>query len=352
MAKNRLNFGQKICAIVKADAYGFGAKKTCKLLNDKVDYFAVSSPSEFFEIQKISTKPILILDPVIDKKILSKLIKFGVELTISNFESLQAVIDVSENFDGKVKIHLAYNTGMNRFGFKTKTAVKSAIDKIEKTQNIEICGVFSHYFYANNEKFANIQYNSFFDLQQYLKSFLCPKTIFHIANSDGLLYKNGFDMVRVGMGLYTDKVYSTIKLKSKIIDIQIAKKGEIAGYNAIFKATRKSKLAVVAIGYGDGIFRSIAGKGYVLINGEFAKIVAVCMDSILVDITGINAKINDDVILIGKSGSKQIFICDLAKWCDTIDYEIIVRLSSRVRRKYIEENYASHNRKIQSKETC
>ncbi len=159
--------------------------------------------------------------------------------------------------------------------------------------------------------------------------------IYHLASSDGVLFKNGFDMVRAGMMLYTDKNFETISLKSRVLDIQNLNAFESAGYSAIFRAEKKTKIAVVGIGYGDGVFRNITSKGYVLINGNFAKIVAVCMDSILVDVTNLDVQIYDEVVLIGKSKDKQIFICDMASWCDTIDYEIIVRLSQRVERKYI-----------------
>ena len=137
------------------------------------------------------------------------------------------------------------------------------------------------------------------------------------------------------MILYTDKNYQTISLKSRVLDIQILNQNETAGYGAIFVAKQKTKLAIVGIGYGDGIFRNIAKNGYVLINNKFAKIVAVCMDTIIADVTNIDVRIYDEVIIIGKSRDKQIFICDVAKWCDTIDYEIMVRLSERVERRYI-----------------
>ena len=120
------------------------------------------------------------------------------------------------------------------------------------------------------------------------------------------------------------------------LQILFLKKGEISGYSACFVAKNdNTKIAVVGIGYGDGIFRNIQNKGYVLINNSFAKIVAVCMDCLIVDVTNISAKVGDTVTLIGRNGDKQIFVCDVASWCDTISYEIMVRLSGRIKRKYI-----------------
>lgn len=349
--KKRLIDGQKICAVVKADAYGLGSKNISKYLDEFVDYFAVSSANEFFDIKKYVTKPILILDPIYDKKVVLKLILSGAELMISNMIEFETIRSIVIKTKLNTKIHLCLNTGMNRFGFKDEDAIEKVIEEIKKTQKISIVGVFSHYFEANNENFAKMQFELFEKFKNKINLKLNNNPIFHLSNSDGVLFKNGFDMARVGMALLNDKSYQTITLKSKIVEFQNLKKGESAGYSACFVANRKTKLAVVSFGYADGIFRNISGRGYVLVNGKYAKIVAVCMDSILIDVTGISAKIFDDVILIGKSGKSQIFICDMACWCDTISYEIFVKISKRVKRKYYLEGrvYAGHNRKVSCK---
>lgn len=327
--------GQKFCAVLKANAYGFGAKEVCKTLDAVADYFAVSSAEEFFEIEKITNKPIIILDPVYNTSSLKKLIKHGAELSVPNLESLEKILAVCENLKDNAKIHIALNTGMNRFGFKDKKEILKAINLIKKSQKISLLGVFSHYYQANNQKFANLQKIKFEEFLKLIKENFSHKPLLHLCNSDGVLSANCFDMARVGMALYSDNVNQTVTLWSRIVDIQNLEVGEVAGYNAVFKAKRKTKLATVQIGYGDGLFRNIARKGYVLVNGSLAKIVAVCMDSILIDVTDISVKIQDKVVLIGKSGDKQIFICDVARWCDTIDYEIIIGLAKRVKRKYI-----------------
>lgn len=332
--KRLLKYNQKLCIVAKANCYGLGAKVICKSVNKFADYFAVSSAREFYEIRRVVTKPIVILDPVFYG--IKRLARCGAEMVVSNNESLEKIIKISNELNYKIKVHIAINTGMNRFGFKTKNEIYAAIEKLKKSQNIIILGVFSHYFAANNENFAEIQFKRFIKIKEFcLKNFNLT-VIYHLASSDGILAKNGFDMVRAGMLLYTDKCYQTITLKSRILDIQNLDKNETAGYAAIFVAEKKTTIAIIGIGYGDGIIRNIVKNGYVLINNKFAKIVAICMDTMLVDITGILAKIGDDVVIIGKSKDKQIFICDVARWCDTIEYEIIVRLSSRITRKYIE----------------
>ena len=335
LVKNKIKVGQKICVVVKANAYGFGAKEVVKTLQKDADYFAVSSAYEYFEINKLTSKPILILDPIYDENELKKLIGTGAELSVCNLFGLEKIIEVSSKLNKKAKVHIVINTGMNRFGFKEKRELVKLLHTVKKTQNLYVLGVFSHYFQANNKNFANLQYNKFNDIKIFFNQNLPEIKLFHLANSDGLEYKNGFDMVRVGMALYTDKEFQTVSLSTKIVDVQNLSKGEVAGYDAVFKATKSVKLASIQIGYGDGIFRNIVSRGYVLINGKFSKIVAVCMDCMIVDITEIDAKIGDEVTVIGKNGDNQIFICDVASWCDTIDYEIIIGLAERVKRRYI-----------------
>lgn len=332
--KRLLKYNQKLCVVAKANCYGLGARRICEMLNDYADYFAVSSAKEFFEIRMFVTKPIVILDPVY--KDIKRLVKAGAELAISNKLSLEKILEEVSKVNEKAKVHIAVNTGMNRFGFKTKQEIADVVNMIKKSQNIIISGVFSHYFDAKSQEFANFQFKKFLEFKQFCLAEFNLNAIYHLASSDGIVYKNGFDMVRAGMMLYSDKSYQTITLKSRILDIQKLRPNETAGYGAIFKAKNHSRLAIVGIGYGDGLFRNIVKNGYVLINNRYAKIVAVCMDTILVDVTDINAKIYDEVVLIGKQKDKQIFICDMAKWCDTIDYEIIVRLSDRIFRRYIE----------------
>ncbi len=334
--REKLNRNQKLCVVAKANSYGLGAKEMCRHLDSQADYFAVSSPKEFYEIKQVVTKPVLILDPVFEGIV--PLIESGAELTVSNFESIEAICKYSSQAKKQCKVHIAVNTGMNRFGFKTFHEFEKAVNILTKMSHVAIVGVFSHFFEADNKLSSKVQYKIFQEFENFFKTKFYnynQNVLFHLSNSDGVFNLNGFDMARVGMALYSDVLFPTITLKSKITDIQKLEKDEMAGYSGQFKAKKNTTLGVVAIGYGDGIFRNIRKHGYALVNGKKAKIVAVCMDSIMIDITEINAKVLDDVVLIGMSGNSQIFICDVAKWCDTIGYDIITRLSARVERKYI-----------------
>ena len=303
-------------------------------IENEADYFAVSCAREFFDAKRYTNKPILILDPVLDPLELRDLIHENAEFTVSNKTNLKALLRVAAGRD--VSVHLAVNTGMNRFGKKRKNEIQELLSVIKKSQNIHLVGVFSHFLEANNEKFAKIQYKRFQQIKDLVLQNFTENIIFHLSNSDGVCALNDFDMARVGRDIYSDCRFETLRLSAKVLEIQQLSKGEVAGYSAVFVAKRQTTLAVLGIGYGDGIMRNIVRHGKVLISGRFAKIVAVCMDSMIVDITGISASVGDEAILIGRFGQRQIFVCDVAKWCDTIGYEITTSLQSRVSRKVVE----------------
>lgn len=345
--KSKLKNSQKYCLVAKANAYGLGDKKVCKFVEDEVDFFAVSSAEEFFRIKKITNKKIILLAPVYEN--ITKLAQNEAIFCVTNFESFNKIKQAAtKNKNLKFFIQIAVNTGMNRFGFCDEKEIIKLSKEIKKLQNISIFGVFSHYYAAKNKLYAKTQLNRFLKFKNiFEKIYVKNKIIYHIAATDAANEFDEFDMIRVGLGNFIDSKFNTIKLTAKIIDFQNLKKGESAGYNRQFVAKKDTKLAIVSIGYGDGLFRNIVQRGYVLINNNFCKIVAVCMDSILVDVSNLECKICDNVTLIGRNCDKQIFVCDLARWCDTIEYEILTHLTKRVKRKYKEdETYANNNREV------
>jgi len=338
---------KKFCAVVKADSYGLGAKKICEAIDDIVDYFAVSSRREFFEVKRHVSKPILLLTPIY--KNITILAMRGCEFCVSNIFELKTIERFAKrNKNIFYKIHLAFNTGMNRFGFSKFKEIDELLDIVQKTQNIVICGIFSHFCVGNNKIIAENQIKIFENFKKYLMTKINVEgLIFHISNTAGFENCKKFDMVRIGLGMFLKHNKQSFLLTAKIIEFQKIKSGETVGYGLGFLAQKNMKVAIVSIGYADGIFRKIDTNGYVLTNGKFSKILAVCMDSMIVDVTDINCSYLDDVVLIGKSGENQIFVCDVARWCDTIEYEIMTSLSKRIKRVYIGGNInANNHRKI------
>ena len=351
--KSKLGNDKKFCAVVKANAYGMGLEKIVSEIDDLVDYYAVSCEEEFLRVRNQTEKNVIVLDPIYEN--ITKLAKQNCEFCVSNFKQFEFILSLSKtNLDMKFKIHIAFNTGMNRFGFIDENEVIKVFEITKKTQNISISGVFSHFYQGNNRFLSILQSYKLSKLKDKLSTkFDLGDVIFHISNTSGFCFETQFDMVRIGLGMLLNKNHQCFSLNSKIIEIQNLKSGDTVGYGLYFLADKNMRVAVVNIGYADGVMRKLSGRGYVLINGKRCLILAVCMDSIIVDVTNASAKILDDVIVCGKGGEDEISICEMAAWCDTIEYEIMTNISSRVKRVYIGGTKdANNNRKVSCEKTC
>ena len=312
--------GAKFCAVVKANAYGVGIE-LARYISDCVDYFAVSCVDEANKLATLTTKPILILSPPDICEI--KNIKFdSIEFAVDNVEIINWLSTQNINF----KIHVAVNTGMNRFGANFNDFL-TIIENVAKSDNIDMRGVFSHFFDCS-KKHMKKQYElatKFFTVaRKNFTNILC-----HISNSAGIFYHE--DMVRIGIGLYSANNFDSLSLVSRIKEIRTINLGDSVSYNANYVASDKRQIAVIPLGYADGIDRRLSGYE-VYIKNRFCKIVGdVCMDCFMVDITEVDASVSEQVTIFGKC---QNSVCNLAKHCDTICYEILTRMSDRIERKY------------------
>ena len=345
----KLPLQTRICAVVKANAYGFGLNKICNLLKSGVDYFAVARLNEFLKFKELEiNKPCLILSPLTLKETIVA-VKNGAEITVDNVEQVEALVQVCFNSDLKAKIHIKFDTGMNRYGVKEAEILKIMLKKIQECDKVQLIGCYSHLYEGKNENINRIQRQKFVRFRDIVKSFGF-KAIFHLANSEGLKdVLNCYNMVRVGYDLYTAQS-SEHKFVCDIREIKVVKKGETISYNSSFKAKKDMLIAVCSAGYADGVNRLLSKKGFVLINGQKAKILGnVCMDCFMADITQINTKIGDEVVIFGKSKEMAISVCEVAQLCGTIPYEIYTSISDRVKRVYQWRNHANYYWKISGK---
>ncbi|MBJ2174251.1 alanine racemase [Aureibaculum sp. A20] len=341
--KSKLKPNTKTLAVVKAFGYGTDACVIAKHLEKlNVDYFAVAYVDEGVALRKAGVKtPILVLHPqIVHFKLL---IEHCLEPNIFSERVLMAFIDLMESENQKqYPIHLKFNTGLNRLGFKIED-VDTISGYLHNTTTVKVASIFSHLVASedlNEREFSENQINLFNKIIDTFKSKLNDQPIFHMANTSGILnYPNAhFDMVRIGISLYgfaneqkyTEQLRNVASLKSIISQIHTIDKGESVGYNRGFTAGKEIKTATIPIGHADGIHRSFGkGKGYVTINGSKAPIVGnVCMDMIMVDVTNINCEEGDEVVIF----NSQQTIIELASAIDTIPYEILTAISQRVKR--------------------
>lgn len=341
--KSKINEKTKFLAVVKAFAYGNDANEIASYLQElNVDYFAVAYTSEGVALRNAGiTKPILVLHPLPIS--FETLIERCLEPNIYNHKVLDAFIKVAEEQkQNNYPIHLKFNTGLNRLGFAKKD-LESVHQKISEASSVRVKSIFSHMAASEdlNEKvFTQRQVSSFKNIISKFEKLFGHTVLIHMCNTSGILnYPEAhFDMVRSGIGLYgfgnsdeEDKNFKPIaRLKSVISQIHQVEKGESVGYNRAFISDGSLETATIPIGHADGISRIYGnGKGYVIINGKKAPLIGnVCMDMIMVNITGIDCEEGDEVIVFDAYHTAN----DLARNANTISYELITAISQRVKR--------------------
>ncbi len=339
-------------AIVKANAYGHGAVRVAKALEERADYFAVADIEEALELRENGIKnPVLILSYT-SPEYCDVLIENNVISTVYSFDDACKISQAASALDQKAVIHIAVDTGMNRIGFKDCDESVEIIEKISKLENIEVEGIFTHFACADckDKSSATTQKERFDSFIKKLEERNVNIPIKHSCNSAGIIDLDcHYDMVRMGIALYglypSDEVHrEKIHLKpamevcSRIIHIKDVEEGTGIGYGLTYVAPSKRKIATVCIGYADGYNRALSNKGYVIVNGKKAPITGrVCMDQIMVDITGIDGvNIDDYVIVMGSENGVSITAEELGEMCGSFNYEIICTFMPRVVRIYNE----------------
>ncbi|MBQ7580339.1 MAG: alanine racemase [Clostridia bacterium] len=342
----------EVMAVVKTDAYGHGAVECSKtLLQNGFCNFAVATAEEAIELcENGVTGRILILGYVFPEDYPSLLEK-DVRLTVFDIETAGQIDSAAKALGKRAKIHLKIDTGMGRIGFLPDEKSFSQIVEISKLPNVEIEGIFTHFACADmaDKSFTEKQRAVFESFVKKLEDAGVNIPIRHDCNSAGAMeFDGGFlDMVRSGIinyGLYpSDEVkfekYDIKPVMSLISHVTLVKEveaGFTVSYGSTFVAERKTKLATVPVGYGDGYPRSLSNCGIVLINGKRAPIAGrVCMDQFMVDVTDIpDVERGSRVTLVGEDGEERITVEELSALCGRFNYEFVCDINKRVPRVY------------------
>lgn len=345
--KQKLPQNIRIMAVVKADAYGHGAVRVASLLQEQcVTDFAVSNINEAIELREAGiTGQILILGYTPIEEI-DNLLRYDITQALLSEEYMKDIIQAKV----PIKCQYAIDTGMNRIGLNAddisccENEIRLAAEKLNLT------GVFTHLCVADTpdeDEFTMSQIRKFDAIADSVKDLKLP--YIHCLNSaGGLWHQTGVScFARLGIILYGLKpdylnelprgIEPAMEWKSVISMIKTVYPGETIGYGRTFKAETDMKIATIPTGYADGYNRMISNKGYVLINGKKAPIVGrVCMDQFMVDVTDIDCKSYDEVVLLGKSGDEIFTADDMAQIIGTIGYEVICDISKRVERVYLD----------------
>lgn len=346
--KSKLDPKTKMMVMVKAFGYGNGGFEIAKLLeHHKVDYLGVAFADEGISLKNAGIRvPIMVLNP--ETTSFTAIIQHHLEPEIYSVKGLKAFLKIAEQKKLKhFPIHIKIDTGMHRLGFEEEN-LEDLIQILKGNETVQIKSILSHMATSddlNHNAFSKSQIALFEKLSTKLQTELNIKPIRHILNTSGITnYPEAqYDMVRLGIGLYgisndeeeQKELENVGTLKSVISQIRTIDKGESVGYGRRFIADRSTKVATIPIGYADGIRRSWGnGIGYVTINGKQAKIIgSICMDMLMVDVTDIDCKEGNTVIVFGENPT----IPFMAKELNTIPYEILTSISQRVKRVFFRE---------------
>lgn len=337
----------KMMVMVKASAYGAGSAEVANMLQyQKVDYLTVAYVDEGVELRRDGiTLPIMVMRP--ETAHFDIMIQHQLEPEIYNLHSFEAYAQTAKLYDVAPGIHLKIDTGMHRLGFELHD-LPQLKELLVQYPSIKVNSIFTHLAGADDDmhdRFSLQQIEIYDKANAEIVEVLNYQPLRHVLNTAGITRFSAHqkDMVRLGIGFYgissvpefQTKLEDVITLKSIIAQIRKVKKGDSIGYSRSSICERDSLIATVPVGYADGLSRRLSnGNGRMYVNGKMAPIIGrICMDLTMIDVTDIVCEEGDAVEVFGKNNT----IIDMANSLETIPYEIIVGISSRVKRVYVQD---------------
>ena len=353
MMHDKLTPETGICAVVKTDAYGHGAAAIAKTVED-LPYiwgFATATAEEAVKLKTAGIrKPVLILGFVF-REDYPLLVQYDIRPAVFDFDSARELSEAAVSRGKTLRIHLAVDTGMSRIGLPDTAEGAAEAARIAHLPGLEAEGVFTHFARADEADKTNVlaALKRFRNFTEFLAKEGVAPAIRHCANSACILElpQAQFDMVRAGITIYgiypSDEMRREISPLSPVMElvshVSFVKEipaGTSVSYGGTFTAGETMKIATIPVGYGDGYPRSLSGRGYVLIHGQKTPILGrVCMDQFMVDVTGMDVKPYDPVILMGKDGDEEITADTLGRLSGRFPYEFVCDIAKRVPRVYV-----------------
>ena len=359
MKLKELNNGKKVCAVIKANAYGLGSCEVARFLESKgVDFFAVARIEEALELRRAGIKSDILCLGYVDESYIVDVLNENLIITVCNKYHGETISKKAKELSGNVRCHVKLDTGMHRLGFNgTKVGYKTDLSNVFELKNLNIEGIYTHLAGADelNKESAFCQIKAFNDCidhldlySQYNEGIKVDSMIKHCSNSAASIDLNDldFNMIRLGVSLYgyypsnyvgKDKVKlkPSIKLKTVVTNVNTINAGDGVGYGFTYRAEEDgTKIATIAIGYADGFNRGQSNP-VVVINGKVMPVVGrVCMDQSMVKVPcDFEVKIGDEVVVIDDS-IEAITLDKLAERSKTINYEVLTSIGRRVTRVY------------------
>lgn len=344
--KEKLYLNQELLVMVKADAYGAGLIEVTKFLEEQgVTNFGVAYLDEAILLRNQGIKGKIIVFSGLLPNEVEKAVNIDAVYSVSSIEMLEEMNNKSNG--KKIKVELAIDTGMTRLGFDVEDMELLAA-KLNTLKNIEIDGIYTHFSSADNDSKENVTLEQIKAFEQCVVSLENAGVHIknkHMCNSAGILRYNSdkYNIVRLGIsayGYYADKSMKNeielkpiFKLVAPVCNLRTVGAGKSVSYNGTYITDRETKIAVLQIGYADGLTRTLSNKLKVKINGQEAPVIGnICMDTCMIDVTNADVCIGDEAVIFDYENEK---LEEIARLTNTIHYEVITNIGKRVDREYI-----------------
>jgi len=348
--KRYLSPGCEVMAIVKANAYGHGAMEIAQALaRHGIGRFAVASLDEGIALRQAGLSASIIVLGALFEDQVSDLIAHQLTPVVSDGRLLPALAKAAFSHPAPYPIHLKVETGMGRLGLSPEELLALLENPLLQSP-LQVDGLMTHLADADGKDstFTEQQLGAFRAVQEQIRQRGVTIPLVHTANSAAIVRFPGahFSLVRPGIMLYgyhtlpatvpAPDLRPVLSLRSTIVQLRTIPRGGTVSYNGTFVASRPTRIAVLPIGYADGYSRRLSHRGSVLIQGHRVPIVGlVCMDMIMVDVTDLPpVQVGEVATLIGQQGGESIWADEVAGWIDTIPYEVLCGIGSRVPRLY------------------
>lgn len=352
--KENLPEDTKLIVVAKADCYGHGALQTTSLLSLKeyVWGFAVATLDEAIVLRRGGiTKPILVLGCIFPEQWIDAL-ENNIRITVYAEELTKVLSDLAVKIGRKAYVHVKLDTGMGRIGFTPGKEGADKIEEISKLPNIVMEGLYTHFSKADegDKSYTMKQVEAYTWMKEELAGRGITFSYYHCCNSAGIIDLKGAgqNLARAGISTYgmypSEEVHKenvdlkpALELISHVAFVKWVDEGKMISYGGSYVTKRRTKIATIPVGYGDGYPRSLSNKGYMLIHGKKAPIIGrVCMDQCMVDVTEIeDVKFGDEVVLIGRDGDEYLSVETLSRLSDRFNYEFVCLMGKRIPREYI-----------------
>jgi alanine racemase len=338
----------RVMAILKANAYGHGLEAVARCLAPQADSFGVALVEEGITLRQLGIRnPILVMGGTWTRQI-PLFLEHDLAITVPSLARLRDVEEAAAARGSKARVHLKIDTGMERIGVHHYSA-EGLLHAAARSAHVEVEGIYSHLANADAEDLAHsrLQLERFHEVLRFYERRSLPLPQRHIANSAAILRmpEANLDLVRPGILLYgvypygnapqTVEVRPALSWRSRVVYFKVVEPQSPVSYGSTWQSDHRVRVVTVPVGYGDGYFRSMSNKAFVVLRGaRHRQVGRVCMDQVMVNIEWGTAYNGDEVVLIGEQGDVRVTVEELAEWAGTIPYEILTAINGRVPRLY------------------